>query len=92
MISLSAEQLDLWMAGFLFPLVRILGMFAAAPVLSNRAFPARIRLGLGAMMTFALLPTLPPSGLAAILLSHASMFSGVILLTVYHARAVSTHA
>ncbi len=63
MISLSAEQLDLWMAGFLFPLVRILGMFAAAPVLSNRAFPARIRLGLGAMMTFALLPTLPPSGL-----------------------------
>lgn len=63
MISLSAEQLDLWMAGFLFPLVRILGMFAAAPVLSNRAFPARIRLGLGAMMTFALLPALPPSGL-----------------------------
>lgn len=63
MISLSAAQLDLWMASFMFPLARVMGLIAAAPIFSNRAFQARIRLGLGAMMTFALLPTLPPSGL-----------------------------
>ncbi len=63
MISLSAAQLDLWMASFLFPLARVMGLIAAAPIFSNRAFPTRIRLGLGALITFALLPTLPPSGL-----------------------------
>lgn len=63
MISLSAAQLDLWMAAFLFPLARVLGLVAASPLFNNRAFPARIRLGLGAAMTVALIPALPPSGL-----------------------------
>lgn len=63
MINLSAAQLDLWMAGFLFPLARILGLIATAPILSNRAIPARIRMGFGAAMTLALIPALPPSGL-----------------------------
>jgi flagellar biosynthetic protein FliR len=62
-INLSAAQLDLWMAGFLFPLARILGLIATAPILSNRAIPARIRMGFGAAMTLALIPALPPSGL-----------------------------
>lgn len=65
MIELSAAQLDLWMAGFLFPLARVLGLVAAAPILNNRAIPARIRLGFGAAMTLALVPGLPPSGLVA---------------------------
>jgi flagellar biosynthetic protein FliR len=63
MISLSAAQLDLWMASFLFPLARIMGLIATAPILSNRAIPARIRMGFGAAMTLALIPALPPSGL-----------------------------
>lgn len=63
MINLSAAQLDLWMAGFLFPLARIMGLIATAPILSNRASPARIRMGFGAAMTLALIPALPPSGL-----------------------------
>ncbi|MBC7207000.1 MAG: flagellar biosynthetic protein FliR [Methyloversatilis sp.] len=63
MINLSAAQLDLWMAGFLFPLARILGLIATAPILNNRAIPARIRMGFGAAMTLALIPALPPSGL-----------------------------
>jgi flagellar biosynthetic protein FliR len=62
-INLSAAQLDLWMAGFLFPLARIMGLIATAPILSNRAIPARIRMGFGAAMTLALIPALPPSGL-----------------------------
>lgn len=63
MITLTAAQLDLWMASFLFPLARIMGLIAAAPVLNNRAIPRRIRMGFGAAMTIALIPTLPPSGL-----------------------------
>lgn len=63
MINLSAAQLDLWMASFLFPLARILGLIATAPILNNRAIPARVRMGFGAAMTLALIPALPPSGL-----------------------------
>jgi flagellar biosynthetic protein FliR len=62
-INLSAAQLDLWMASFLFPLARILGLIATAPILNNRAIPARVRMGFGAAMTLALIPALPPSGL-----------------------------
>lgn len=64
MISVSAAQLDLWMASFLFPLARVMGLIAAAPVFSNRAFVMRARLALGLLITFAIVPTLPPSGLS----------------------------
>ncbi|WP_018410123.1 flagellar biosynthetic protein FliR [Methyloversatilis thermotolerans] len=63
MISVTAAQLDLWMSALLFPLARVLGLIAAAPLFNNRAFVARVRLGLGLGITFALIPTLPPSGL-----------------------------
>ena len=63
MISVTAAQLDLWMASFLFPLARVMGLIAAAPVFSNRAFVMRARLALGLLITFAIVPTLPPSGL-----------------------------
>ncbi|MGL1833351.1 flagellar biosynthetic protein FliR [Rhodocyclaceae bacterium SMB388] len=60
MLAVSAAQLDAWLAALMFPLARLLGLMASAPVLSNRAMPARIRLGIGLAAAMAVLPALPP--------------------------------
>ncbi|MCX7898454.1 MAG: flagellar biosynthetic protein FliR [Rhodocyclaceae bacterium] len=61
MIVVTSSQLESWIAAFLFPLVRVLALIAAAPVFNNRAIPVRIRLGLGVVIAFALAPALPVS-------------------------------
>lgn len=59
MISVSSVQLDAWLALFLFPLARILGLAMTAPVFSNHAAPMRIRLAVGFAVAMALAPALP---------------------------------
>lgn len=46
MISFSQDQLVAWMSPLLWPFVRALALFMAAPVLSSRAVPARAKIGL----------------------------------------------
>ena len=60
MISVSSAQLDAWLAAFMFPLARILGLLAMAPVFNNAGLPTRIRLLIGLAIAFALAPALPP--------------------------------
>lgn len=60
MLSITAAQLDGWLAALMFPLARLLGLVASAPLLSNRAVSARIRLGVGLAAAMAILPALPP--------------------------------
>lgn len=60
MIEINSAQLHYWIAAFLFPLSRILGLLATAPPFSNAAVPRRIRLLLGLAITFAVAPALPP--------------------------------
>lgn len=60
MISISSPQLDAWLALFVFPLSRILGLLATAPVFSNAALPVRVRLITGLAIALALAPALPP--------------------------------
>jgi flagellar biosynthetic protein FliR len=67
MITVSSAQLDAWLAAFMFPLARILGLLATAPVFNSAALPRRIRLLTGLAIAFALVPSLPamppvPSG------------------------------
>lgn len=59
MLSVTAAQLDAWLAAFMFPLVRILALIAAAPVFSNPGIPMRVRLALGVVLTAAVAPALP---------------------------------
>jgi flagellar biosynthetic protein FliR len=75
MISISSVQLDAWLALFVFPLSRILGLLATAPVFSNAALPVRVRLIAGLAITLAVAPALPP--LPAI---PASSWIGLIIL------------
>lgn len=68
MISVSSAQLDAWLGLFFFPLTRILGLLATAPVFSNAAMPTRIRLVAGLAITFALsaaMPAPPPVPLSS---------------------------
>ena len=60
MISVTSAQLDAWLVAFVFPLARILGLLATAPVFNNAALPARIRLIAGLAIALALAPALPP--------------------------------
>lgn len=60
MISLTSAQLDAWLAALIFPLARILGLTAIAPVFNSAGVPRRIRLVIGLMIGLALAPALPP--------------------------------
>jgi len=58
MISFTSAQLTAWIATLIYPLARILALIASSPLLGNRQVPARIKLGLGIMLTFIIAPTL----------------------------------
>ncbi len=59
MITVSSDLLQTWIVSLLWPLTRVLGMIASAPILSHSAVPNRIKLGLGIMLTLIIIPTLP---------------------------------
>lgn len=59
MIEITTTQLMSWVSVFMWPLVRILGLFTTAPVLSNRSLPVRVRLGLGIAIAALVAPGLP---------------------------------
>jgi flagellar biosynthetic protein FliR len=60
MISVTSAQLDAWIGAFLFPLARIFGLLASAPIFNSVAQPQRIRLVTGLVITLAIVPVLPP--------------------------------
>jgi flagellar biosynthesis protein FliR len=63
-VTFTAAQLDVWLAGLFLPFVRILGLFTAAPLLSNRSIPVRARVGAAAAIAFVVAPLVEvPAGL-----------------------------
>ena len=60
MIGFSEAQLLQWIVPLLWPLLRVLGLFTAAPVLSMRAIPVRVRVGLALLTALCVQPSLPP--------------------------------
>ena len=66
MISLTEAQLVAWISPILWPFLRILAVFTAAPVLSSRAFPMRAKIGLAFLIALASQPSLPDSGVVSI--------------------------
>lgn len=59
MVSISSELLQSWIIGLLWPLTRVLGMIAAAPIFNHNALPPQVKLGLGVVITLIIMPTLP---------------------------------
>ena len=58
MISITEAQLVAWLSPVLWPFLRILAVFSAAPVLSSRAFPLRAKVALSLLVAFAAQPSL----------------------------------
>lgn len=63
MISVTTAQLGAWLAAFAWPLARILALIASAPVIGNPGVPARVKIGLGLLITVLVAPLVPsPAG------------------------------
>lgn len=73
MFSVSSDQLNAWMVMLLWPAARILAMVAVAPLFGHASIPARVKVGLGLLLSVAVAPGLPP-------LPEVAPFSGDGLL------------
>lgn len=69
MFTITAAELDAWLAGFFYPFVRIAALATSAPLFSHRSFPRATRIGLSVAITIVVAPTLPP-------MAFVSPFSG----------------
>lgn len=58
MLTISSAQLDLWLAGFIWPFVRILALVATDPFFGNRSVPKRVKVGFSVLLTLILSPVL----------------------------------
>jgi flagellar biosynthetic protein FliR len=68
-MAITEAQFNAWLAAYLWPMVRIGAMLIAAPMFSSRQVPVRFRLMLMLLITWMVIPTLPPMP-AADVLSH----------------------
>lgn len=85
MFEVSSTELNAWIAAWMLPLARILGVVATAPPFSNRAAPVRVRVAVGVALAMAIVPALPPlppidpgSGLGLAIFVQ-QMFIGVVI-------------
>lgn len=53
MITISEAQLLAWISPILWPFLRVLAVFTAAPIFSSRSFPLRARIGLAFFVALA---------------------------------------
>lgn len=60
MISVTLDQLYGWVAAFLWPLARILGLISTAPLFGESSVPLRVKVGLGVLITIAISPAAGP--------------------------------
>ena len=58
MISISSELLQTWIIALLWPLTRVLGFIAVAPIFSHKAVPNQVKLGFAMMLTLMVMPIL----------------------------------
>ena len=59
MISFTEAQVLAWITPLVWPFLRALALFTAMPVLGTRTVPARVRIGLAALITLAAQPSMP---------------------------------
>jgi flagellar biosynthesis protein FliR len=56
-ISFSEAQILAWVSPILWPFLRVLAVFTAAPIFSSKAFPLRARIGLALLIALAAQPS-----------------------------------
>ena len=58
-VTFTEAQILAWITPLLWPFLRALALFTALPVLGTRMVPARVRIGLAALIALAAQPSLP---------------------------------
>ncbi len=59
MVTFNSNDLLIWVSSFIWPLSRILGIVATAPLLSASGIPARIKILVGVCVALVLAPMVP---------------------------------
>lgn len=59
MITLTSGEMNTWIAALLWPLTRILGLIASAPLFGNTSVPGRVKVALGVMLALIMAPAIP---------------------------------
>ena len=59
MIQLTSAEINTWMAALLWPLTRILGLIAAAPIFGNTSVPVPVKVSLGVILAAIMAPAIP---------------------------------
>lgn len=81
----TEAQLSAWLAAFLWPMIRISAMIAAAPIFSSRQTPVRLRIGISLLLSFMLMPLIPPPPVvevfspAALLIALQQVLIGLVM-------------
>src|SRR5512146_2538988 len=85
MITLTTAEMNTWIAALLWPLTRILGLIAAAPVFGNSAVPVTIKVGLGVLLATIVAPAVPalpatdPLSMAGLLILAQELLVGLAM-------------
>lgn len=58
MITVTSAQLNAWLSAFLWPMARVLGLIATAPLFGNMSVPVTVKIGLGVLITLVIAPGL----------------------------------
>jgi len=74
-MNISGLELTSWLGSVLWPFMRIGAMFSAAPILSARSVPVRIRVLLAMIVAWILLPVLPAAPVVELISAEALLIS-----------------
>ncbi|WBS01777.1 flagellar biosynthetic protein FliR [Pseudoduganella sp. SL102] len=85
MLALTLAEINTWIAGFIWPLTRVLGLIAASPVFGNARVPRSTRLGFGVVVAIAIAPLVPavpatdPASWEGMLILAKELITGVMM-------------
>lgn len=81
----TSAQITAWLGDFLWPLMRVAMMFAVSPVFGGRLVPKRVRLLLALLVTWVLIPVIPPApavdplSAAGVMITLQQLLIGLVL-------------
>ncbi|SHG44498.1 flagellar biosynthetic protein FliR [Massilia sp. CF038] len=85
MLTLTSIEMNTWIAALLWPLTRILGMIAAAPLYGNNSVPMSSKIILGVLLALIIAPAIPalpaadPMSLAGLLILIQELLIGAAI-------------
>jgi flagellar biosynthesis protein FliR len=74
-LTLTSLEINAWIAGLLWPLTRILGMIAAAPLFGHASVPTQVKVILGVLLALIVAPNVP--GVPAV---DPTAYAGLLIL------------